>query len=251
MVADEQLPIKLVTCDVDDDVSVTQCVDELLVESGKIDVLINNAGISAGGAVELVDIDAAQRVFNTNYFGAIRMIQTVVPRMRARKSGTIVNISSMYGKLVWATHAHYSATKHALEAASEALAQEVRAYNIRVAIIEPGIVLTAMAERGRARRVANPLDPSNPYVELRRRFGKLHDKLLDDALLPEAVAEAIENAITTDTPKLRYLVGGDAEALVRARQRTTDEEWVENGRPMSDDEYYDLMQQRCGIDFFR
>ena len=157
----------------------------------------------------------------------------------------------MYGRLVWATHAHYSATKHALEAASEALAQEVYAFNIRVAIIEPGIILTPMAERGRERRTANPLDPANPYVDHRRRLGQLHDSLMRTPTLPEAVAATIEHAISTETPLLRYLVGEDAKALVHGRERTTDEQWVENGRTMSDEEYYDLMQQRCGVDLFR
>jgi len=250
-IAREQLPITLVTLDIDDDESVVRGVKEVQAKSGQIDVLVNNAGISAGGAIEDVPIAAVQRVFNTNYLGSIRMIQAVVPDMRARRSGTIINISSMYGRLVWATHAHYSATKHALEAASEALAQELRAYDIRVAIVEPGLILTPMAEAGRARRAANPLDPANPYVDLRRRFGKLHDTMLDDAPLPELVAEAIEYAISTDTPRLRYLVGDDAEAMIGGREQTSDEEWVDNGLPMSDDEYYDLMQQRFGVDLFR
>lgn len=247
----ESLPISLLVCDVDDDASVKAAVARVLDESKQIDVLVNNAAISVGGALETAPVDAAIGIFQTNYFGVVRMIQAVVPGMRERRSGAIVNLSSIYGRVVWATHAHYSATKHALEAASEALAQELRAFNIRVAIIEPGIVLTPMGERGRARRAANPVDPANPYAAHRRRLGKLHDMRLERPTMPEEVAETIEHAVTTETPKLRYLLGEDALGLTRARQETSDEEWVENGRPMEDDEYYDLMAKRCGVDLFR
>ena len=250
-IAAGHLSVTLVPIDVDDDISVQQGVAQVLAQAGHIDVLVNNAGIGGAGPIEELPLDTAQRIFQTNYFGAIRMIQAVLPSMRTRSNGTIINVSSMYGRLVLATHAHYSASKHALETASEALAQEVRAFNIRVAIIEPGIILTSMTERGRAWRQANPLDPANPYVDHSRRFGMLHDTQLRRSTLPEMVAEAIEHAITTERPKLRYLVGEDACALVRGRQQTTDEEWVENGRPMSDEEYCAMMQQRCGIDLFR
>jgi NAD(P)-dependent dehydrogenase (short-subunit alcohol dehydrogenase family) len=250
-ITDDQLPITLVPIDVDDDTSVHQGVTIVLTQAEHIDVLVNNAGLGMGGPLEEVPLDVAQRVFQTNYFGAIRLIQAVLPGMRERRSGTIVNISSIYGRLALATHAHYSASKHALEAASEALAQEVRAFNIRVAIIEPGAIVTPMMERGRAQRQANPPDPANPYVVYRRRLGRLHDNLLQRQRLPQVVAEAIEHAITTATPQLRYLVGEDARALVRGRQQATDEEWVEAGRPMTDEEYYELMHQWCGVDLFR
>ncbi len=247
----EQLSVKLVSIDVDDDTSVQRGVTNVLAQAGHIDVLVNNAGVGVSGPLEEVSLEAAQRVFQTNYFGPMRMIQAVLPGMRERCSGTIVNVSSVFGRLTLAGHVHYPASKHALEAASEALAQEVRAFNIRVAIIEPGTIFTPMMERGRERRKGNPPDLASPYVDHRRRLGMFFDTQLDRQTLPEVVAKAIEHAVTTDTPRLRYVVGEDAQALVNGRERTTDEEWIDTGQPMTDEEYFERMRQRYGVDLFR
>jgi NAD(P)-dependent dehydrogenase (short-subunit alcohol dehydrogenase family) len=117
----ERLAVRIVTLDVDDDASVRRAVGE----AGAVDVLVNNAGIGGGGPIEDVPVDFAKGLFETNYFGAVRTIQAVLPGMRQRGSGAIVNVSSIAGRLAIAGHGHYSAVKHALEAMSEALAQEV------------------------------------------------------------------------------------------------------------------------------
>ncbi len=134
----ESLPISILRLDVDRDESVVQAVRQVLAERGHVDVLVNNAGILAFGAVEDLPLDVFRQAMETNYFGALRCIQAVLPSMRERRSGCIVNVTSIGGRITMGAHGCYTATKFALEALSEALAQEVKAFNIRVAIVEPG-----------------------------------------------------------------------------------------------------------------
>ncbi len=252
VIAGEKLPVTLVKLDVNDEASVRRGVAEVHRQAGHIDVLVNNAGVAGSGAIEAVSIEAAQKTFETNYFGAIRMVQAVLPTMRERRNGTIVMVTSIAGRLAIAGHGQYAASKHALEAASEILAQEVRAFNIRVAIIEPGVVLTPIFTKGRRAAEFQPPNPiADHYAVHLRRLHTFFQTQLQNPTMPEEVAEAIEYAVTTDQPRLRYLVGEDARAILAGYQQTTDEEWVENGRPMTDDEYYDLMHERYGVDLYR
>jgi NAD(P)-dependent dehydrogenase (short-subunit alcohol dehydrogenase family) len=145
---DSGLPIQMVELDVNDDASVTNAVEEVRRKAGHIDVLVNNAGIGGGGPLELVPIETAKQIFETNYFGAIRMIHLVLPQMRERQSGAIVNVTSVAGRLASGGFGHYSPSKFALEAASEILAVETRPYGIRVAIIEPGVIATPIFSKG-------------------------------------------------------------------------------------------------------
>ena len=163
----ERLPIRLVTLDVDDAASVQRGVGEVHDQAGRIDVLVNNAGIGGGGPIEEVPVDWAQSLFQTNYFGVVRAIQAVLPGMRQRRRGVVVNVSSIAWRLAIAGHGHYSAVKHALEAMSEALAQEVQGFGIRVAIVEPGVVVTPIFSK--AKRFADATDVS-PHVVQAIRF---------------------------------------------------------------------------------
>ena len=181
-------------------------------------------------------------MFETNYFGTIRMIQAVLPGMRERRSGAIVNVSSIAGRLAIAGHDHYSAVKHALEAASEALAQEVLAFGIRVAVVEPGVVVTPIFSK--ARRFADPASPYRVHVHRLLLFYQMQMKMPSQ---PSDVAAVIYEAVTTPEPKLRWLVGEDARRLTAGRQRLSDEEYVATGRPMADEEYLDLMRRRYGF----
>jgi NAD(P)-dependent dehydrogenase (short-subunit alcohol dehydrogenase family) len=251
-IASEQLPITPIALDVNADLSVQHAVDEVLRLAGHIDVLVNNAGISTAGSIEEVPLAVAKQIFETNYFGVIRLTQAVLPTMRARRSGTIVNVSSLAGRAAIAAHGHYSASKYALEAASEILAQEVCAFGIRVAIIEPGVILTPIFAKGRqAAEAALPNPVSACYADHVRRLRMFFQKQLQQPTPATVVAEAIEHAVTTDHPQLRYLVGDDARVLAKGRQETSDEEWVANGRPMTDEAYFDLMRKRYGVDLFR
>ncbi len=238
----DKLKIAPLTLDVDDDASVRRGVQEVIARSGRIDVLVNNAGIGGGGPIEDVPIEFAKSMFETNYFGTIRMIQAVLPGMRERRSGAIVNVSSIAGRLAIAGHGHYSAVKHALEAASEALAQEVLAFGIRVAVVEPGVVVTPIFSK--ARRFADPASPYRVHVHRLLLFYQMQMKMPSQ---PSDVAAVIYEAVTTREPKLRWLVGEDARRLTAGRQRLSDEEYVATGRPMADEEYLDLMRRRYGF----
>ena len=238
----EKLAIRPITLDVDDPASVTRTVGEVLARSGRVDVLVNNAGIGGGGPIEDVPVDWVKSLFETNYLGAIRMIQAILPGMRARRSGAIVNVSSIAGRLAIAGHGHYSAVKHALEAVSEALAQEVHAFGIRVALVEPGVVVTPIFTK--AKRFA---DPGSPYAVHVHRLLLFYQMQMKTPSQPADVARVIHEAVTAKEPRLRYPVGDDAERLVAGRQRLTDEEYVATGRLMPDAEYLDLMRQRYGF----
>jgi NAD(P)-dependent dehydrogenase (short-subunit alcohol dehydrogenase family) len=147
LVAAERLPVTILALDVDDDASVTQAFEQALKEHGHIDVLVNNAGIGGPGTVDETPLDAFRRIMETNYFGALRCIKAVLPGMIARRSGCIINISSVVGRIALSPQAPYAASKHALEAMSECLAQEVKAFNVRVALVEPGPIATPMAQK--------------------------------------------------------------------------------------------------------
>ena len=140
----EGLPISILTMDVDSDRSVSDCFAAVYRQDAQIDVLINNAGIERHGSVEELPMEAFRATMETNYFGALRCIRQVLPRMRERGSGCIVNVSSVAGKIASSPLGAYTASKFALEALSEALAQEMKPFGVRVAIVEPGIIDTPM-----------------------------------------------------------------------------------------------------------
>jgi NAD(P)-dependent dehydrogenase (short-subunit alcohol dehydrogenase family) len=241
---DSGLPIQTVQLDVNDGASVTNAVEEVTRRAGNIDVLVNNAGISSGGPLEFVPIETAKQVFETNYFGAIRMIRAVLPQMRQRQSGAIVNISSVAGRLASAGSGHYSASKFALEAASECLAIEVRPYGVRVTIIEPGVIATPIFSK------AQPLNlDGNPYATPVRRMMKFFEAQLSQPTRPEAVAAVVQEALESDSPKLRYTVGKDAELLLKMRQQVSDEEWIGSGL-LSDDELFERTTEMVGVNLY-
>jgi NAD(P)-dependent dehydrogenase (short-subunit alcohol dehydrogenase family) len=240
----DRLPVRVVTIDVDQDDSVRHGVDAVLAQAGHVDVLVNNAGIGGGGPIEDVPVDWAKTLFETNYFGTVRMIRAVLPGMRARHTGVIVNVSSIAGRVAIAGHGHYSAVKHAVEAMSEALAQEVLAFGIRVALVEPGVVVTPIFQK--ARRFADPASPYFPHV---KRLLLVYGKQMPHAAEPADAARVIWEAATTGEPKLRWLVGDDARKMDEGRRRMTDEEYVETGRPMADADYLAEIRTRYGFDW--
>jgi NAD(P)-dependent dehydrogenase (short-subunit alcohol dehydrogenase family) len=243
-IARGRLPVRPVALDVNDDASVQRAVGEVLTAGGGIDVLVNNAGIGGGGPIEDVPVEFAQGMFETNYFGVIRVIRAALPSMRQRRSGAIVNVSSIAGRVAVAGHGHYSAVKHALEAASEALAQEVQGFGIRVVIVEPGVVVTPIFQK--AQRFN---DPASPYAEHVRRLLLFYQAQMKMASQPEDAARVIHEAATTTQPRLRWLVGDDARLLVGGRRRMTDEEFLAAARPMPDAEYLAEMKQRYGFEW--
>ena len=241
----EGLKLEVIQLDVNDPRSSERAVKDVVEQTGKLDVLINNAGIGGGGPIEEVAEEHLRAVFETNFFGAMHMMRLVLPTMRQARSGTIVNISSIMARMVGANYSAYSGSKAALEAASEALAQEVRRFNIRVVIIEPGFIQTALLKKDKG---GPKLDSHSPYYELFLRSGRMIDKRLETLPPPELVAETIQQSLETDQPKLRYLVGEDAEKWAAGRQAMTDEEWVDFGREMTPHEYAALHLEHFGLE---
>src|SRR5262249_29282191 len=212
---------------------------------GAIDVLVNNAGIGGATPLELTPEAEHRAMFEANYWGPIRMIQAVLPAMRERRAGCIVNVTSIAGRVATPNQIAYSASKHALGAASEALAHEVAAFGVRVAILEPGVIQTAIFENSAgATRFAN----TSPYRQIMRRNGKLFAAGFRNPGRAETVAEVIWEAVTTDRPRLRWLVGADAEGLAAGRARISDEDWVAMGGELSDAEYNGRFKRFFGIE---
>jgi NAD(P)-dependent dehydrogenase (short-subunit alcohol dehydrogenase family) len=216
----ERLAIRVFQMDVDSDDSVRNTIQSIQGAHGPVDILINNAGIETSGSIEEIPIANVRAVMETNYFGALRCIQAVMPEMRKRKSGCIVNISSVAGRLSSSPFAAYAASKWALEALSEGLAQEAKVFNIRVAIVEPGIIDTGMA-----RNLAKPPAPS-PYPQAERMSAMFAASLQERPTAPPVVAEKILEIIQSGTWKLRHTAGPDADGYLQARASMTDEQWI-------------------------
>ena len=168
----DNLPLEVLRLDVTDDKSVKDAINTIAVKQRRIDVVVNNAGYGSVGAVEDFSIDEIKTQFETNFFGAIRVIQSVLPLMRQQRSGIIVNISSIGGRIAFPFSPSYASTKFALEGLSEALQYEVDQFDIKVKLIEPGIIKTNFPDNMlKAKRAA---DPSSPYNELlQRRIGRV------------------------------------------------------------------------------
>ena len=230
---EEKLAIEVFQLDVTDEASVTSAVRQVIDAAGRIDVLVNNAGIGAHGPVEETDDDEAKEIFETNFFGALRTIRAVLPQMREQKAGTIVNVSSLAGRVSPPFDGIYSASKFALEAATEALHYEVHPFGIRVALVEPGGFETNI---GNTRRVPRRYTEGSPYAEYDQRFEQALSRLptQGERADPQVVAEAIYNAVHDETPKLRYLVGQDAEMIGGLRRQMDDEQFEQTMRQTLD-----------------
>ena len=236
---EEKLDLEFVALDVDDSTSVATAVGGVIERSGRIDVLVNNAGLGKLTSVEGVPVEDAKAVFETNTFGPLRMMQAVLPGMRERRGGTIVNVSSVAGRIVSAGHGIYAASKFALEALSEAVAIETRRFGIRVIVIEPGFISTPILDKGGAIEIGD-----GPYAPHLRRMQALYRNARGGAEPPSVVAEVIANALDDPNPRFRYLAGERAPNVLDARARMTDEEWIDMGREMTDEEYFAESRRR-------
>lgn len=224
--AREKLPIQIAAMDVDSDDSVSAGIAAIL-KDGPIDVLVNNAGIERAGSVEELLIAEVRAVMETNYFGVLRCVQAVVPSMRKRQSGCIINVSSVAGRISSPPLTSYCASKWAMEALSEGLAGEMKTFGVRVLLVEPGIIDTAMA-----RRIGKGTGESR--YRQGARMAKMFTETLENPAPPSLVAEKIFEVAESGTWKLRHPVGPDAMPLLEWRRGMSDEEWVD--RYASDDE---------------
>ena len=239
----QKLPVSVVRLDVDSDESVRRAIEEAFATRGRIDVLVNNAGIGGAGPVEDVEIGVFRKVMETNFFGALRCTQAVLPAMRKQRSGHIVNISSIAGRIALAPQAAYAASKWALEAMSEVLAQEVRPFGIRVALIEPGFIATPIFGKVERR------EWSTYYPQTRRGLALLKASLQNQNPTPASVVgdrivEIVNHADTT----LRHLVGSDATGFLNWRSSMTDEQWIEWWGVESEEEWVGNVKRVMGID---
>lgn len=240
IVAKEKVPITISAMDVDSDASVKDAIDRIMKEGGPIDVLVNNAGIERTGSVEELALAEFRAVMETNYFGAIRCIQAVLPTMRKRRSGCIINVASVAGRIANSPMAPYTASKFALEALSESLAQEAKPFNVRVAIVEPGIIDTPMA-----RRIERAQTPS--LYPQQRRFAAMFTASLKNSVPPSVVGQKVLEIVDSGTWQLRHPVGPDAVAFLQWRKAMSDEEWVAWGA-LDDDHWYDRVKADFGMD---
>jgi len=239
----ESLPVEIIEMDVCSASSVKNAFENI-VKTGPVDVLVNNAGIGGATPLEHTPEDEHRRIFDTNYFGTVSCIQAVLPQMRERKSGTIVNISSIVGLLATPNQIAYSASKWAVECLGEALAHEVCRFGVRVVNIEPGVFMTSIFENSQD---ATRYDKQSPYQPLMRRNGKLYAAGFQNNAQPETVAKTILEAIESDEYQLRWPVGTDAFGIHTGRPKITDEAWVEMGENLSDEEYGDRFEAYFGF----
>ncbi|MEH6611341.1 MAG: SDR family oxidoreductase [Halioglobus sp.] len=244
-IAEENLPIKILALDLTKPDTIAAAVTAIVSETGGIDALVNNAGVGAGQAVERTPLEVAREIFETNYFGTVSVLREVTPVMRKQGSGRIVNVGSLAGRVPMGCHAHYSASKYAMEGLSEALAFEMAEFNVKVALIEPGVVLTPIWTK------FEPMDiEQEPYKKTMERLGKFFEFGLGRPAMPSDVAEAIAHAIDSDTPHFRYLIGPDAKEMVAARSKVSDDEWIRLNC-LQGEEYHDAMAELVGVDYYR
>ena len=217
--ADAGVDVDVVALDVTDAASAEAAVAGALERHGRIDVLVNNAGVGLSGTVEDFPEDQARASFETNVWGALRMIRLVLPGMRAKGSGVIVNVSSVIGRLPsFPVYGFYAAGKHALGALSESLAGEVASFGIRVLCIEPGYYTTALTET--VDQLAAQLDPSSPYADMSAFMLDFTKGLLENGGDPADVADAIVAAVDDPASPLHVHVGDDATAFLELWRQT-------------------------------
>ncbi len=238
-IKDESLSINISTMDVNADESVKHCMESILQENGPLDVLVNNAGVERHGSVEELTMGDFKDVMETNFFGVLRCTKALLPSMRTNRNGCIINIASVSGKIATSPLSAYCASKYALEAMSEALAQEVKSFNIRVAIIEPGIISTDMAKD-----ISFSEECIYPQA---KRFAGLFAASLQTPRPPAMVADKCLEIAESDSWQFRHPVGPDALPFLQWRASMTDEQYVD-WNAATDDEWYEGTQNTFGLD---
>jgi NAD(P)-dependent dehydrogenase (short-subunit alcohol dehydrogenase family) len=225
----ENLPINIKQLDVTDDTSVKNAVEAMLSETGRIDLLVNNAGYGLNGAFEDLAMDEIKAQYETNLFGLIRTTQAVLPIMRRQKSGTVINISSGVGRFGLPGSSAYVSTKFAVEGLSESMSYELEPFGIKVVLVEPGVIKTNFVDGMVIARKSQ--DPKSPYSQIIQKMVTGLEEMMKNGSSPDLVAKVVLNAATNENPSLRYLAGNDVEQL------------LESKRKMPDEEFYKMMKQ--------
>ena len=236
--------VNLVELDVADDDSVRNGFANILSDTGGVvDVLVNNAGVGGNAVAEECPPQMYLDVMNVNLCGAVRCLQQVLPGMRERGHGAIVNITSIAGRIAALAQSPYVASKWAFEGLSEGLAQELAPFGIRVVIIEPGVTKSAIF----AKNIDAP-NQSGAYDTAYRRLFQFYAAGLANATDPTEVGAVIHHAVTTDSPQLRYPVSWGGHELIDGRRNMSDADWVALGSIDHDDAYYDAFNAGFGLD---
>ena len=225
----ENLSLKILRLDVNDNQSIKIAVKKILTDTGRIDVLINNAGYGMFGPVEEITTQEVKKQFETNFFGTIRLIKAIVPTMRKQGNGTIVNISSMVGRFGVPLNSAYVSSKFAVEGLSESISFELEEFGIRVIVIEPGVVKSDFFHNVKVKG----MNLESPYHKLMERRVNFLDKAMKNSLTSSYdVADTILEALNSKDPKFRYVIGNDATNSLRMRNSLSDRkfmEWIRAG----------------------
>jgi NAD(P)-dependent dehydrogenase (short-subunit alcohol dehydrogenase family) len=205
--------VEMVPLDVRSDESVAACLSAISDRAGRLDILVNNAGFELAGALEELSLDEAKDQFETNFFGAVRMVKAVLPMMRRERQGQIINITSLAGHSAVPFMGIYSASKFALEGYAEALRLEVKPFNIRVSLIEVGFLRTPMMTH--RQMAARPIADYDPWRQ--RAYEAVH-AAEEKGPGPELVAKTVLEIATSKTPRLRYVAGQQAKLITNLRR---------------------------------
>lgn len=229
----ENLQLRAIELDVDNDKSVIDAINTIIEERERIDVLINNAGYALGGALEDSSMDEIKAQFETNFFGVVRATKEVLPVMRRQGAGKIVNITSMGGRIAIPLSSSYHGSKFALEGLSESIRYELEPFGIKVILIEPGAVGSNFWKNIKIAKSSS--DSDSPYTQFGNKILKAYEQMEQNTISPSVVAKTILNAVTSNNPQLRYVVGEDAAKTLEARKN------------MPDNEFGDLIKKQFGI----
>ncbi len=240
--AEAGVEVHPVVCDVTDTASVDGAVASVIEAAGGIDVLVNNAGIGGNGVAEETPVSLYEEVMDVNLYGVVRCVQAAVPHMRERGSGCVINIGSVAGVIAAIAQSPYVASKWALAGLTEGLAQELAPFGIRVALIEPGIVRTAILAKN-----TDAPNASGAYDAHYRRLFAFYATGLKAPGRPQEVADVIHAAATDEPPRLRYTCGWGGAELTRRKPEVSDEEWVALGAVADDTEYVARFQELFGL----
>ena len=219
----EKLPLQVVQLDVNDYRSVKEAIDKVVAENQRIDVLVNNAGYGLLGALEDLSIEEIKAQFETNFFGVVRVTQQVIPVMRKQNAGTIINVSSVGGRIGIPGLSAYHSTKFALEGLSESISHELEPFGIRVVVIEPGVIRTNIMNSSIIAKKAQ--DTKSPYFSFVQQVVKSAMENTSASSPPEEVAKVVLQVVTSESPKLRYAVGNDASSIIQAKTTMSDTEF--------------------------
>ena len=218
----DNLKISVLELDVDDESSVKNAIQKILDQKQRIDILVNNAGWGLWGCVEDVSVDEFKAQFDTNFFSIIRLIQEVGPTMRKQNSGTIVNVSSVVGRIGFPASPAYISSKFALEGLSECLRLEMAPFGVDVVIIEPGVIKTNFLNPV---KLAKKSESDTAYRDITSRVVSGVKMMAEMGTPPKEVADAVVKSIKDDKPLPRYIVGNDASMFLEAKKNKTDIEF--------------------------